>query len=487
MTSLLQTRRVLPAILALGLFAMGARSLTDPDVWWHLRTGQLIIQNHRVFHTDPYSFTRSGQPWVNHEWLSDVLIFGVYRLAGWGGLIVTFAAIIASTLLLVFLRCPGHRFLAALMTIWGAMASATTWGVRPQMFSLLLASVFLLILERSDEHPNLLWWTVPVMLLWVNLHAGYAMGIVLVALFLIGEVLDVAFGFKEWQRAAPRLRGLVLVLAACFAVVPLNPNGARLYWYPLRTLHSSSMQSYIDEWLSPNFHDPKYLPLLVMLLFIMVALGLSPRRLRPREAVLLLVTMWAALHSVRHIPIFVLVAVPVLSGLVDWLQKRDSTPPLELGKIEPTRRTMLVNAIVLVAFASFALARVRSVVDQQAATENQTFPTAAASFISLERPPSPMLNYDNWGGYFIWKLYPEYRVYADGRADLYGDSFLDDFASSYYLNNHWRDPLRSWQIRTVVLPCDAPLVTGLRSTAGWRQIYTDSQAVVLTLTPVEGR
>lgn len=483
MTAFLETRRVFVVILALGLFAMGARGVTDPDVWWHLRMGQLIIQNHGVFHTDPYSFTRFGQAWVNHEWLSDVLIFGVYRLAGWGGLIVTFAGIIAVTLLLVFLRCPGHPFVAAVMTILGATASATTWGVRPQMFSLLLASVFLLIAERSDERPNILWWTIPLMLLWVNLHAGYAMGIVLLALFLVGGVLDVAFGFKEWPRAAPRLRRLGLVLAACLAVVPLNPNGVRLYWYPLQTLHSLSMQSYIEEWFSPNFHELRYLPLLLMLLFLLVALTLSPRRLRPRETVLLLVTTWAALRSVRHIPIFVLVAVPLLSGLAqDWLREGRATP-LGLRRIQLTRRTMLLNAIVLAAFASFTVARVRSVVDQQAATEMQHFPATAAAFISTERPPGPMLNYDNWGGYFIWKLYPEYRVYVDGRADLYGDSFLDDFASSYYLSNHWSGPLRQWQVRTVVLPSDAPLVTGLRSTAGWRQIYADSQAVILTLTP----
>ena len=93
MTRLLQTRRVCVAILALGLFTMAVRPLTDPDVWWHLRTGQLTLQNHSVFHTDPYSFTRFGQPWINHEWLSDVLLFGIYRLAGFGGLIVAFAAV----------------------------------------------------------------------------------------------------------------------------------------------------------------------------------------------------------------------------------------------------------------------------------------------------------------------------------------------------------------------------------------------------------
>ena len=87
MSRLLETRRVFVFILALGLFTMAARGVTDPDVWWHLRTGQLMLQNHSFFHTDPYSFTRFGAPWINHEWLSQVLMFLVFRVCGFGGLI----------------------------------------------------------------------------------------------------------------------------------------------------------------------------------------------------------------------------------------------------------------------------------------------------------------------------------------------------------------------------------------------------------------
>ena len=194
---LLQTRRVFVIILALGLFTMAARAATDPDLWWHLRTGQLIVQNHEVFHADPYSYTRFGQPWVDHEWLSQVLIFGLYRLAGWGGLIVGFGAVIAAAFLVVFLRCPGRPYVAGVITLLGAFASAPSWGVRPQMLTLLLASLLLLILERSYQRPRLLWWTPPLMLLWVNLHAGYAVGLALMVLFLVGDALDVTFRFRN--------------------------------------------------------------------------------------------------------------------------------------------------------------------------------------------------------------------------------------------------------------------------------------------------
>lgn len=481
MIGILQTRRVFVAILALGLFTMAVRGMTDPDVWWHLRTGQLILQNHGLFHTDPYSFTRYGHTWINHEWLSEVLMFGIYRLAGFGGLIVSFAAVIAAALFLVFLRSPGRPYLAAVMTLWGALASAATWGVRPQMFSLLLGSIFLVLLDASEQRPNLLWWTAPLMLLWVNLHAGYPIGLAFIALFLAGEGLEAAIRSEPWQESLPRLKRLAMALALCVALVAVNPNGIRIYRYPFETLRSEAMHRFIHEWFSPDFHDPTYLPLLLMLLALIAGLALTPRCPRLRNVLLLLVTVPAALRSMRHIPILVLVIVPILSEvyqayLQQWEGSRWFTRPLS----GITSRTLVINFCVLLAFAGFTIVRVRQVVGRQGETEARHFPVAAAAFLQQEHPPGPIMNHYNWGGYFIWKLYPQYRVFMDGRADVYGDAFMTDFGSCYHLTEDWRKPLEAWGIRTLVLPPDAPLITALRSSPKWKQIYGDTEAVILT-------
>ena len=106
-------------------------------------------------------------------------------------------------------------------------------------------------------------------------------------------------------------------------MVPLNPNGLRIYSYPFETLRSPAMQKFIQEWFSPDFHDPMYLPLLLMLLALIAGLAFSPRRPRLRDLVLLMATVPAALRSMRHIPILVLVLVPILASLTEaWLQQR---------------------------------------------------------------------------------------------------------------------------------------------------------------------
>ncbi len=458
---------------------MAARNVTDPDVWWHLRTGQLITETHAFVHTDPFSFTRLGQPWINHEWLSDLLLYGLYRAAGWSGLIVLFGAVTSLTLMLVFVRSPGKPYFAALALVLGAYASAPSWGVRPHTISLLLASIFLLLLERSEERPRLLWWTIPLTLLWVNLHAEYALGIALLALFLVGEMLDAALGIRNWLKMGRRVRNLAVALAACVAVVPINPNGLRMFTYPVETLRSAAMQKYIAEWASPDFHELKYVPFAAMLLGVLLLLSVSPRRIRARDLLLLLVFAAGSLRSVRHISAFVLVAVPILSGLAQsWWHESVRKP----NAVSPrSGKRLAANATVLAAFLVFAMVRAYSVVGQQSATEAKNFPAGAAAYLASEHPRGPIFNHYNFGGYFIWRLYPQYRVFIDGRADLYGDDFLQDFARTYYVTGpDWERTFRKWDIQTVILPPDAPVVAGLRLSHSWKEVYSDSQAVVMT-------
>lgn len=481
MSKWLQTRRLFVVILAMGLFVLAARNVTDPDVWWHLRTGQLILQNHKVFHADPYSFTRAGQPWVDHEWLSQILIFALYCVAGWGGLITGVGALISIAFLLLFMRSRGRPYVAGAMTAWGAIASVPSFGVRPQMFTLLLACVFLFILERSYYRPKLLWWTLPTMLLWVNLHAGYALGIALVAVFLLGDALDHAFGNPETGQSATRFRNLAVVGLALIAIVPLNPYGIAMYRYPLETLHSRTMLSYIGEWSSPDFHQARYLPFLLMILATILLPALCGLGLRARELLLLAVTMYAALRSVRHIPIYVLVAVPLLSAMLQGILQENGKAGWFENPAPLTQIKFIANLVLLASLLTFSGFRVGHVIRHQAEAEAREFPSAAVAFLARAHPPAPMMNHYNWGGYFIGKLYPEYKVYIDGRADIYGDSFMDEFASAYYVRGEsWRVALAKWGLQTIALPPDAPLITALTTGDGWERVFSDRQAVVLT-------
>jgi hypothetical protein len=490
MAPMLSPARVLPVVLFLGLFAMAARDVVDPDVWWHLETGQYISEHTRVPRVDPFSYTRGGAPWVAHEWLADLLLYGIQRVAGWGALIVLFAAIVTASFFVLYLRCGSRPGLAGLITLLAACATMPLWGVRPQILSLLLTSLWLLLLERSERDPKLLWWTLPLMLLWVNLHAGFALGLALSAVFLAGEWIEglrrkSARGGMAPSGISPNpgpLRLAALIFLLDLLLVPLNPNGPRLFDYPLETLRSTAMQSYIAEWASPNFHQLESLPLLVLVLASFVILAWTRSPMRQRDFLLLPVSLFASLVSIRLIPFFVLIAAPLLAR--QWA----GALPSRSGNFSKSSSTStalhaLLNAGMILTLALFAVVHTIQVIHRQPQAVAQAFPERAVAFLQSHPGLGPIFNHYDWGGYLIWKLYPETRVFIDGRADLYGDSMLDPFASTYQFKGDWRRPLERWDIHTVLVPSHSALAVGLGNAPGWSVAYGDAQAVVLTDRP----
>ena len=471
MRDLLTTSRTFTLILALGLFAMAVRNVSDPDVWWHLKTGQLIAQNHKLFYTDPFSSTRNGRPWINHEWLPDLLIFKIYQVAGFTGLIGAFAVVIAAAFMLLYWRSPGKPFGAGICTLLGALAALPSWGVRPQMLAFLLASFLLLLLERSELRPRLVWWTVPLIWLWANSHGSFPVGMVLIAAFLAAESAS-AWLRGAWKTARARLTSLATVLVASIAVAPLNPYGFRLIAYPLQTLSSDAMQEFIAEWASPDFHRKEYIFLLLILLGLVAGFALVSARMRLRELFLLVPATLGALISARHIYFFVLVAVPVLARSSTQIFNRLRSPSDQKGK--PALNALLVAGLVL-----FAILRIEYVVKAQHAAESAHFPEKLVQFVKANPLPQRTLNYYNWGGYMIWQLYPEYQVFVDGRADVYGDDFLERYGHAYYLTGDWEELLKQYDVPAVVLPADTPLVTGLKTLRHWRVVYCDEQAKII--------
>jgi hypothetical protein len=481
MKELLTTKRTFMLVLFVGLLAMTARNVGDPDVWWHLRTGEYIAQHRAVPHNDPFSSTRSGQPWVVHEWLTELLFFGIFRATGWGGLILLSAAVLSAAFFLLYLRCAGYPYFAGILTLVGAWATAPLWGVRPQALSLLLTSLWLFLLERSERNSRFLFWTLPITLLWVNLHAGFALGLALLALFLAGEFLEWMLGASAGI-AASRLRVLGLTLLLDLFMVPLNPNGLRLYSYPIETLRSHAMQNYIVEWASPNFHRAEYWPFLFLLLATLAAFIGSRRGVRPRDLLLLIVSTYAALCSIRMIPLFALIAVPILA--TQWQGCKASEDPTRSRRYGPKlRNPVLLNAAIVLAMAAFAAMHITQVVRLQPEAEARQFPVEAANFLQSRPPAGRLFNYYDWGGYLIWKLYPATGVFVDGRADLYGDRLLEQVADVYQLKNSWHTTLEEWRVQTVVVPPDCALATGLRLVPGWEVAYQDQQAIVLTFSP----
>jgi len=478
MNILANKRFFFAGILLFGLLAMTARPATDPDLWWHLRTGQWIVETGHVPHTDPFSFTRGGSPWISHEWLSEVLFYQLWKFGGPAALIVFASIITTAGFLLLYWRCPGKPHWAAAATVVGALASAPCWGVRPQMFTFTLASLLLWIIDRAGEQPRLLIAIPPMFLLWVNLHAGFALGPALLFLYAMGLMVEAAMGTTPWSKAYPPALRLLAVILFCLALVPLNPSGTQLYRYPFDTLRSPGMRSFIVEWFSPNFHQWLYAPFLIVFVLLLTALASSRSRLKARTLLPLIFTSFAALDAVRHIPIFILLAMPVIA---ESLRERSTVLP-EPRHSRPPRLRAPFKAIALTLLAGFTVFRYANVIQTQDAREAEQFPERAIASLQAGHEPTRIFVYYDWGGYAIWKLYPQYQVFVDGRADLYGDVILQQFQTIVQLGKGWQATLEDWNVRTTMVPPNSALAQALLLDPQWTASYRDNQAIVLVRT-----
>ena len=458
-------------ILVLGLLAMTARPATDPDLWWHLRTGQWMVEHQQIPHADPFSFTRSGARWVAHEWLSELIFFGLWRITGWTGLIIFSSIVTTAGFMLLFWRCPAPPHWAAAATVLGALASAPTWGVRPQMFTFVLACLWLWLLERSEQRAWLLTWLPPIFLLWLNLHGGFALGPALLIAYLAGITWEVLAGDAEWRLVRSYALKLFLSLAICLTLIPLNPSGAELYRYPLDVLRSGSMRSSISEWHSPDFHQGMYVPLFLLSLALLTCFALRPIRPRARTLVPLLGTFLAALDAARHIPIFVLVAVPVIAAAFTR-QPRTNLHPVS----KRTRLKVAATGIVVVLMAVFAAAKWIKVARGQSGSEADTYPLKAVNRLPSLPGRDRVFAYYDWGGYLIWKAYPASKVFVDGRADLYDPDLLQQFHSVMQLRPGWRQILDRWDVKTVLVPSTSPPAQCLALDKSWNLKYGDADS-----------
>jgi hypothetical protein len=480
----LTTRHIFLIVMLLGLFLMTLRPIADPDFWWHLKTGQLIVQTHSIPHVDPFSFTKLGGTWITHEWLSEALIYTLFQLGGFGLLIFLFALIITGAFLISYLRCPGgtRPYVAGFVLVLGAISTAPTWGVRPQMISLLITSIFLYLLDgyKRDGKYKFLIPLPLITLIWVNLHAGYLLGLALMGIYIFGglvEILIAQFHNSERTGGLTALRPILIqccFLGACVLAALANPNGIKIIIYPFQTLISPSMQQFIQEWFSPDFHQLMWQPF-AWLILALIGIGMiSKKSISPTNVLLTLFLGYAALRSMRNIPLFVIAVIPFLSDQVGSLVNI----PIEKGT--PSRLFSMIVPILLLSLVLIISLRFMQVVREQSATESENFPKAAVDWLLENKSQGNLFNSYGWGGYLIWKTYPEYRVYIDGRADVYGDKFIFDYMTIYHAEPGWESKLNSQGVKTVLIESNAPLAYMLSQSTTWRIGFQDKTSTIYT-------
>jgi hypothetical protein len=459
--------------------------VSDPDIWWHLRTGDWILAHHAVPLTDPFSSYGMGKPWVAYSWLFDVLSASAFARLGLIAIVVwEIAARLALSVALFHLvrgLCPG-LWRAIALSAAGLWVMTEVIGPRPGMLTILFVILEFDILFSAGRgglsagrtgRTKALWLLPPMFAIWANWHIQFVYGLFVLGVFACEPMLNRVTGYAPREKSALPAKQTWLVLAASALATLLNPYGARIYSTVFVYMGQTGAYDAITELRAMTFREPQHFAVLLLALGAAIAIGWR-RDARPLWLVFLVVTSMLAFRSVREVWFLAIVAVAVIA----WGWNREGEkPPTPMPPKLRLAVALCVAAVLVVSVARYGVNN--DWLEMQVAG---SFPEGAARFVEQHHLPGPLLNDLSWGGFLIWRL-PQLPVAIDGRTNVHGDDRIQEFYNLWTGKPGWDSDPELERANLVITPKVSAIAALLRTDPRFAVAYQDVQAVVFQRRP----
>jgi hypothetical protein len=453
-----------PLLIALAVFALAAFSpaaLNDGDTWSHLATGEWILQHGAVPRADPFSFTFAGAPWTAHEWLSELLFALAFRAAGWSGVALLTGAAAGAATFVMANRAARDLAGVALFVVAALGAGLVAPGLlaRPHILALPLLALWgsgLVAARERARAPSL--WLAPLMTVWANLHGGFAFGLALIAPFALEAWLAAP---REGRLAVARSWGLFGFLSLGAAL--LTPSGVEGLLFPLKLVGVAHLSN-IGEWRPENFAHPGAMEIALLAL---IALALTrPVAVPLVRAALVVGLIHMSLQHARHETLLAILAPMLLAEPIARALGAPSAAPAPRFARTPLFAAAAIALLLTGARLALPIAR----------ADGATAPIAALQAVPPALRAEPVLNDYGFGGYLIWT---KVRPFIDGRADMYGDAFLELYGKIIGGDPDALEPtLKRYDIAWTIFAPSQRVVALMDREPGWRRLYGDKFAVV---------
>jgi len=463
---------LISGLVVLTLFTVRNR-FADPDIWCHLKVGQVIVETRSLPSTDQFSYTTNNHPWIPFEWLSEVLLYWTYQAGGYRALWVWMWGVASLVFALLYRLCAlysGNAKIAFVGGMVGWFFGTMGLGLRTHLLGYLFLVVELLLLHLGRTRSRAwLWGLPPLFAVWVNCHGTYTLGLVVMGILTLCAFVDLKAGRlvgESWERDR-RVR-LVVILALSVAALAVNPVGVKLLAYPLqRFTEPTGTFGAVKDWQPLVVTDLRGAGLFVTALLVAILLLVRPSLLRLEELLLMLLGFGGTLKYSRMSFALGILVAPVLCRLLTeaW------------GSDGPEREHPVLNGLLLLVAAAlgagfFPTARH---LEQQVAAHN---PGGAVEFIRRQGLQGSMLNDYDWGGYLIWEM-PEKKVFIDTRADVFDwTGVFSEYKAWIMLEEPPAKLLDKYGIRFCLLQRGQALTFVIPYLPGWRQVYQDELSVI---------
>lgn len=489
--------RLLFFLTLLLVFFMSARAPVDTDMYWALRVGKEIVEQRAFIHTDPITYTHGGNAWVSHSWLFDVGLYGMYAWLQYHGLALLVVLLAMLTMGLLWLQLSGPAAYRTLTVAFASLVAAPTWTPRPQMVTMLLLCLMILLLAlyRKLRKRAILFMLPAIMILWANLHGGYVLGLGVIGIMVVGELLDrLLLNNTQNNMSWLQWRDLVITLAVCILATLVTPYGFGTWEISVSTFGMRA-NTIISEWQSPDFNDPMMLPFLLSLIALVVVLAVAGKKLRGWEVLILAAFIYFALSARRQVGVYAIAVMPILARtgwtwLQEWGGKMraaliqhnpkwqsffDKTTVQPSPKENKTVNLLIVCAFALVCWVKLVYVSMPQLIEQE--LNPLVFPVEAVELLQESPPTGNLFNEYDWGGYLSW-FAPHIPVYIDARADLFGDDFIFHWLDVVNANADWEEEFARRNITDVLIKPGRAMACELRGHAGWQAVSENDVAVL---------
>lgn len=442
----------------------------DPDAWWHLRTGQWIVENRMVPLTDSFSIM-SGTPWVAYSWVYELVLYGLYFYFGLAGFIIygiTMSLAITYALYSLLRALSGRMVLSVVLTYAGILAMVPMLHVRSFMFSILFLILEMRIVYRvrATSRVRLLLLIPLLFVLWANIHLQFVFGLFVYGMMTFEFIAD-AFrsGTLQGQHQKKIITWMMGVGVASGLATLVTPYHFRIYTHLFEIVRQPEFYKYISELRSPSFRSIDTWAILFIALSAAFVIGWR-KNIRPFTLILFGVATVIGFRSHRDAWFPVIIGVSIIAhsfaGQEESEESGHSTPLVVMG----------LAAIVLLSWYYHGVTN-----ENLKERVSRQYPAAAVEFVEKRGYPGPIYNHFNWGGYLIWKL-PQRLVSMDGRGYIYGSKRFVRGARTWLAKPGWQSDQDLKAARTIIASPEWGLTSVLRLDPQFQVVYQDDISVV---------
>lgn len=420
-----------------------AAGYTDPDFGWHLRMGQLILSK-GIPATDPFSYTMPSYPFVDHEWLTNILLYRALPIIGHTGLAGVFTLLAFGALILQWIAVAREQRRFIFIPFFLAMVTLVFFfGVRPQVISWFFFSLILFVVRDIGRFLRWRKWLPAVFLTWANLHGGFPIGIVTLL------TANIYWLLKRKQS----IFSASSVFLSCVGATFITPYGWRNWWEVWMQMTDTSLRWNIVEWMPVIFS--LYFSFWIFFVLSVFLVIRYRKRFTFLDMVVYFGLLAAGLSSKRHIPLWAIVSLPITTQGLFFLYKEAAK--IQYGNIRMVKALKGFFVIIFIIAIIELLPNALLLLGHNAA-----YPSTAVDYLHLHTPRGQIFSSYDWGGYLIWKL-PKKKVFVDGRmpswrwkAHIAGESdyAFDEYRKFLNVDLSFHSVTSKYGISTLLIPVE---------------------------------